>query len=109
MSGTKAVLDLLVVARTLILVFHQHCDRRAGGSALEHAGQDPNGIRLAALTRELRGTRPPTIHIDLHIPLRESKSRRAAVHDASQRGAMALPKTGYGEYPAEGIARHALF
>src|SRR5882757_3764523 len=108
MAGTKAILDLFIVPGALIFVLHQQRDRRAGGLAFEHAGQDTDRIRLAALAGVLRGSRPPAVNIDLQIRLRQIQSRRAAVHHTTQRGAMTLPKTGYGEYPTEGIARHAL-
>src|ERR1700710_2253446 len=101
MSWAKAVFDLLVVAGALIFIVHEHRDRRAGGPAFEHAGQNPDRIGLAALTGVLRGSGPPTVYIDLQIRLGQIQSGRTAVHHATERGAMTLPKTGHGENPPE--------
>ena len=73
-TGPKAILDLLVVARALILVFDQKPDRRAGGAAFEHARQDAHRVGLAALGRELRGARPAPIDVRLANPPRSSSS-----------------------------------
>ena len=107
MPGAKPILDLLVVSRALIFVFHQQTDRRAGGLALEHAGQYAHRIRLAALAGELRGSRAPAVNIDLQIRFAERESGRAAVDDATERGAVTLPKAGYRKNPAKSITRHA--
>src|SRR5690606_20573411 len=71
-----AILDLLVIARALILVLDQEADRRAGRPALEHAGQDPHAIRLAALRDETRLPRPAPVEILLDILLRQRQAGR---------------------------------
>src|SRR3984885_13986072 len=107
MPGAKAVLDLLVVARTLIFVCNHERDRRTRGLAFEYARQDAHRIGLVALTGKFRGSGAAAIDIELQFCLRDLKSRRAAVHYATQRGAVALAKTGHGENSTEGITRHA--
>src|SRR5437764_1332394 len=42
----EAVLDLAVILGALVLVLDQQADRRAGGQALEHAGEDLDPVGL---------------------------------------------------------------
>ena len=109
MAGAKAILDFLVVARALIFVRDQQADRRARGPALEYAGQDAHRIGLAALAGELRGARAAPLDIGLQVRLAQLQARRAAIHDAAERRAMALPEARHREKPTEGIARHRRF
>ena len=107
MPGAKAVLDLLVVARTLIFVCNHERDRRTRGLAFEYARQDAHRIGLVALTGKFRGSGAAAIDIELQVRFRDLQSRRTTVHYATQRGAVALAKTGHGENPTESITRHA--
>src|SRR6202012_3816160 len=75
MARTEAVLDLLVIARALILVLDQEADRRTGGPALEHAREDAHRIALAPLGRVLRGPRTATVDILLQVRLGEHETR----------------------------------
>ena len=89
-AGPEAVLDLLVVARALILVLDEQPDRRAGGLALEHAREDAHLVALAPLARELRGAGAAAVHVLLHVRLGERQARRTAVDDAAERGPVAF-------------------
>ena len=71
-SGPKAVLDALVIARTRIGVLDQQSDRRTRTTAFEHAGQNAHRVALASLTDELRGARAAPIDILLQIRLLEA-------------------------------------
>src|SRR5690606_35102800 len=101
-----AILDLLVIARALNLVLDQEADRRAGRPALEHAGQDPHAIRLAALRDETRLPRPAPVEILLDILLRQPPAGRTAVDDAAERRPVALAEGRDRECLAERVARH---
>src|ERR1700689_4214654 len=89
-SGPEAILDLVVVARALILVLDQQSDRGSGGAALEHARQDTHRVALAPLARVLRGSGAPPINVGLQIRLAELEPRRAAVDHAPERGPVTL-------------------
>ena len=52
MAGAEAVGDLAIILGALIGVFDQQPDRRAGGSALENAGQDAHFIGFTPLGGE---------------------------------------------------------
>ena len=65
--GTKAIRELVVIARTRVGVLDQHTNRRTGGAALEDPRQDPHLIAFAALTDEMRSARAPPIDVALQI------------------------------------------
>src|SRR5262249_46308852 len=94
MAGTELVLEGLVVLRLGVGVLDQEADGRAGGPALEHAGEDLHRVRLVALRGVARGAGAAAVHVALDVGLRELHSRRAAVHDAAQRRSMALAERG---------------
>src|SRR5206468_4226368 len=48
-AGTKGIGDVRVVLAARILIADQERDRRTGGSAFEHAGQNFDSVGLAAL------------------------------------------------------------
>jgi hypothetical protein len=60
-----------------------------------------------ALTGEFRGPWPAAVNIDLQFRFGNLETRRAAVHHATERRAVTLPKTGDRENPPESVARHA--
>ena len=49
MAGAEAVEDVAVVLGALIRIVNDQGDGRAGGLALEHAGEDLHLVGLAAL------------------------------------------------------------
>ncbi len=54
MARAELLGDRAVILRALIHIVDHQPDRRAGGHALEHAGQDANLVWLLALRREFR-------------------------------------------------------
>src|SRR5690606_31732039 len=95
--GAEAILDLVVVARTLIGVLDHHADRRAGGAALEHPRQDLHLIRLLALAGVPRRPGAPALELRLNVRLGQLQPRRATIDDAAERGPMAFAEGGDGE------------
>src|SRR5882672_7169503 len=108
MPRPEAILDLLVVARALILVLDQQTDRRARGPALEDTRQNTHRVGLAPLAGELRQPGAAPLDIRLYICLGQRQPRRTAVHHAAQRRAVAFAKTRHREHSTEGITCHAL-
>src|SRR2546423_6202536 len=107
MTGTKAVLDLLVVARACIRVLNENADGRAGRDTLKHTRQDSDLVALTALTHEVRRPRPAPIDIRLQVGFRERHARRTAVDDAAHSRAVALAKRRDCEQLAYGVTGHA--
>ena len=105
-SGPKAILDLLVVARALIFVLDQQTDRRAGRAAFEHARQDAHLIRLLALAGVARRAGAPAFEVRLDVLLRQLHARRTAVDDAAKRRPVAFAEGRDREQSAEGVAGH---
>src|SRR5882757_4216096 len=64
MGRPETVLDLGVVAAALVDIVDVKGDRRAGGDAVEHAGQDLHRVRLLALGHEARLAGPALVHPD---------------------------------------------
>ena len=52
MARAELVVVLAVILGTLVLVVDEQADRRAGGLALEHAGEDAHRVALAPLGDE---------------------------------------------------------
>jgi hypothetical protein len=67
MPRPKAVGNVAVVARALVDIVDHQLDRRAGGLALEHAGQDLHLVRLAPLRRVARLARPALVEPVLDV------------------------------------------
>ncbi len=102
----ETVLDLVVVARALILVLDEQADRRAGRAPLEHARQDANLVGLLALTGMARGAGAPPFQLRLDVLLRQLQPRRTAVDDAAERRAVAFAEARDSEQLAEGVTGH---
>src|SRR5574340_1789886 len=107
MPRPELVLDGFVVFRLLVGVSHQQTDRRTGGASLEHAGKYFHLIRFVTLRGVARGSAAPPIHLMLDVGLSQCHSRRATIHDAAKRRAVALAKTGNHEQAPETVTGHA--
>ena len=103
------VLDLAIVLRALILVADHQGHGRAGGDALEHAGEDLDAVRLAALGGEpgLARLAPVEPMLDLGR-LERDAGRHAVDHDADRRP-VALAPGREPEQLAEGGACHQAY
>jgi hypothetical protein len=106
-AGPKAILDLAVIAGTLVDVLDDEADRRARRAAFENAGQDPDRVGLRALGHEARATRSPALEIVLQIGLAERQVGRATRDDPAQGGAVTLTAARHREKTTESIASHA--
>src|SRR5205807_7341578 len=106
-DGAELVVDVRVVARALVDVVDVQRDRRAGGDALEHAGQDADGVGFLALGDETRLARPALFHPHLDVGLGERNTRRRAVDHAADRRSVAFAPAGEPEEGAEAVAGHA--
>ena len=105
MARPEPVGDVAVVLRALIDVLDQQLDRRAGGLALEHAGQDLDLVGLLPLRRVARLARPALVEPVLDIGLGERDLRRHAVDDDADRRPVALAPGGEAEQRAEASCR----
>jgi len=65
MARAELPRDFAVILGPLVLVADQHGNRRAGGHALEHTGQDFHAVRLAALGHKAVLPRLATVQIGL--------------------------------------------
>ena len=94
MAGAKRRHDVGVVLAALILVADEQRDRRAGGAALEHAGENLHGIRLAPLRDVARGARLAAVEFGLDVGLADLQAGRAAIDHATDGGAMGFAERG---------------
>ncbi len=106
MAGTESIKDIAVILAALVLVADQQRDRRAGGFAFEHAGQDFDRIRFLALGHMARGAWLAAIELWLDVGFGQFHARRAAVNHATDGRAMGFAEGGNGKQRAEGIAGH---
>ncbi len=108
MAGAEGVEDVAVVLAALVGVADQQRDRRAGGQALVHAGQDLHRIGLVALRHVAAGAGAAPVQVGLDVGLGQRHAGRAAVDDAADGRAMAFAEVGDAEQFAEGAAGHGL-
>ena len=106
MAGAELRGDRRIVARALVDVVDLHGDRRAGGQAVEHAGQDADLVRLLPLRGEARLARAAAIQPGLDVGLGERNARRAAIDHAADRRPVALAPGGDAEQVAEAVMGH---
>jgi hypothetical protein len=97
MSRTEHVDEIVVILRARVGVADQERDRRAGRRAFVEARQNFDVVGLAALRGVARFARRATIEIGAEILDRNRESRRAAVDDAADRGAVAFAEGRDGE------------
>ena len=106
MSGSIHLLDRAVVAAARVFVLDHERDGRAGGLALEDAGEDAHGIGLAPLGDEARGAGPTPVERGLDVGLGQRQARRHAIDDAADGRAVALAPGRDPEEQAEAVAGH---
>ena len=106
-AGAELVLDLAVVLAALILVLDQQRDRRAGGLALEHAGQDLAPRRPRAAGSRSATGRACACRATAGCRSRPSvDARRRAVDHAADRRPVAFAPGRETEQVAEAVVRH---
>ena len=102
-AGAELLRDLAIVLRPLVGVADQERDRRAGGPALEGAGEDLDLVGLLPLGGEAALPRPAGVEPGLDVGLGQRDARRAAVDDAAERRPVALAPGGDAEEVAEAV------
>jgi hypothetical protein len=103
MAWTELVLDIAVIMRTLIGVFDQQADRRAGRFAFEDAGKYSHPVCFIALCSMARPARSAPLEVLLYVRLCQFESRRTAVDNATHSRAVAFPKGGHRKKPPESV------
>ena len=106
MARAIDVLDRAVVAAARVFVLDHQCDGRAGGLALEHAGEDAHGVGFAPLGHEAGRAGPAAVERGLDIGLGERNTRRHAIDDAADGRPVALAPGGDAQEQAEAVAGH---
>ena len=104
--GPELVLDGGIILAAGILVVDQQAYGRAGGLALEDAGQDFHRVAFPALGHmaALAGFAP--VQVMLQVLRAQRHPRRTAIHNARVARAVALAATGQREQFSECVARH---
>ncbi len=95
--------QIVVVGRMLVGVPYYESYRRAGGTALEHAGEQFHCVGLLTGCRYGRLAGAAAAHLPLYLLDGESHAGRDAVEHAAEGGAMAFAKCGEGDLVAECI------
>jgi hypothetical protein len=106
MAGAELVGDVAVILRALVGVADLQRDGRAGGDALEDAGEDFDLIRLAPLGDVARGAGAALVEPGLDRLRRERHARRAAIDHRAEGRAVALAPGRDAEDMAETVMRH---
>jgi hypothetical protein len=96
-SRAKAILDFLVVTRTLIFVLDQQANGRTGCFPFEYPRKELHFIGFMTLTRMARRSGASALNIDLYVLFTERHPGRATIDDCAQRRAVALAKRRYRE------------
>src|SRR6185312_3433380 len=105
----ELVLDRVVVLAARVLVADQQRDRRAGGLALEHAGQDLDRVAFAALGGEARLTGLAFVEPGLDVGRAQRDQRRRAVDHAADRRPVTFPPGCEAEQVTETVAAQGWF
>ncbi len=107
MARTELLGDVAVILAALIGIADQQADRRAGGTAFVHAGQDLDLIGLAARRGVPALAAGTALQIVGELFRRNLQAGRAAVDDAADRRPVRFAKGGDSEQLAERIGTHA--
>ncbi len=106
MAGAEGVQDVAVVLAALVGVADEQGDGRAGGLALEHAGEDFHLIGFLPLRHMATGAGAAAVEIGLDVGLAQRHARRTAVDHATDGRAMGFAEGGDCKQQAEGVAGH---
>ncbi len=107
MAGTELLGDVAVVLAALISVADQQADRRAGGTAFVHAGQNLDLVGLATRRGVPALAAGTALQIMAELFRRDLQAGRAAIDDAADRRPVRFAEGGDGEQLAERIGTHA--
>src|SRR5688500_10957450 len=99
---------LAVIPGPSVDIVDDQADRRAGGAALERAGEDADLVGLPALRCQARGARPTGVEPGLDDALVQSEAGRAAIDERAVRRSVALAPGREAQYPAEAVPAHPI-
>src|SRR5262249_21838766 len=112
MAWPVFILDVGIIPGTLIVVFDQKHDRRAGRNLHarffidENTRHDFHRVRFLALGREAGLPGPPAVQFALDVFPGERNARRTAIHHAANYRPMAFAKARKPEEMTESVERH---
>ena len=89
-TGAKCLGDVAVILAALILVAYQQRNRRAGGFAFIHAGENFHRVGFAALRDVARSAGFATVEVMLDVGFAQHQPGRAAIDHAADRRAVRL-------------------
>src|SRR3546814_10337227 len=98
--------DLVIILGARVDIVDDQTDRCARRAAFENTGQNPDRIGLPPLAGEARAARPASVEPGLYILLAEGETRRAAVDDGADGGAVAFPPGRHAEQMSEAVEAH---
>ena len=101
-AGAVDVGERAVVFGALVFISDEETDGGAGRAALEDAGQDRDGVLLAARGRVGILARAPPVEAGLDVFLAERQAGRASVDDGADPGPVAFAPGGDSELIPEG-------
>ena len=105
-AGAIGFGDIAVVLAALVLIADQQRNRRTGGFAFIHTGQDFDRIRLLSLRDMARGARLAPVEFRLNIRLRQHHAGRAAIDDTADGRTVGFAKSRHRKNRTESIAGH---
>src|SRR5690242_573551 len=106
MTGTKRIDQIAIVLTARIFIADQQRNRRPRGLALEHPGENFDGIGLLPLCHMARGAGLTAVEVFLNIFSGQRKAWGTAIDDTADRGPMAFAKGREGEDVTERITGH---
>ena len=105
-AGAVLVFNRAVVAAALVFVHDEQANRRAGGLALEDAGEELQAVGFLARGDVARGAGLAPVEFGLNRGFVQRDACRAAVEDAADGNAVAFAKGGKDEVLADAVAAH---
>ena len=88
MTGTEAVDDVAVILAALVFIANQQRDRRAGGFAFIHTGENLDGIGFLALSDVAGSAGLAAIQLGLYVGFGQRHARGAAINHTTDCWAM---------------------
>ena len=108
MRRPKKFFHMLVILRPHVIIVCKQQDRRTGGDAVAHAGENVDGVLLASRRGDRALPRLSAIKFGLNVFLRERKSRRTTVDNHADSPAVRLPARRDAKQSSKTISRHRL-
>src|SRR3546814_19643888 len=106
MASCERLLDSISVLGAAADMFNDPTDRCSRRTAYENTGTNPDRTGLPPVAGEARAARPASVEPGLYILLAEGETRRAAVDDGADGGAVAFPPGRHAEQMSEAVEAH---